>query len=99
MIVIPISKYKAIIVESRRNLGFDVNLGTANEGAIVYTVDTTIPYRKSTMKIVPSPTAKDATWRRDAALKLNEAVTIWGYKITNIETGDYGDVVKVEKVS
>ncbi len=98
MVVIPISKYKAVIVESRRNLGFDVNLGTANEGALVYTVDTTIPYRKSTMKLVPSPSATDTQWRRDAALKVNESVTIWGYKITNVETGDFGDVVKVEKV-
>jgi hypothetical protein len=98
MVVIPISKYRAVIVESRRNLGFDVNLGSANEGALVYTVDTTIPYRKSTMKLVPSPSATDSKWRRDAALKLNESVTIWGYKITNVETGDFGDVVKVEKV-
>jgi hypothetical protein len=97
MVVIPISKYKAVIVESRRNLGYDVNLGSANEGAIVYTLDTTIPYRKSTMKLVPSPSATDTTWRRDAALKLNESVSIWGYKITNIESGDFGDVVKVEK--
>lgn len=98
MVVIPISKYKAIIVESRRSLGFDGNLGTANEGALVYTLDTTIGYRKSAIKVVPSPTAKDATWRRDAALKVNQAVTIWGYTITNIESGDFGDVVKVEKV-
>lgn len=98
MVVIPISKYKAVVVESRKNLGFDVNLGSSNEGAIVYTLDTTIPYRKSTMKIVPSPSATDTMWRRDAALKVNESVTVWGYKITNIESGDFGDVVKVEKV-
>ena len=98
MVVIPISKYKAVIVESRRNLGYDTTLGTLNEGAIVYTLDTTIGYRKSPLKIVPSPTSTDTTWRRDAALKLNESATIWGYKITNIESGEFGDVVKVEKV-
>jgi hypothetical protein len=98
MVVIPISKYKALIIESRRNLGYDTTLGTLNEGAIVYTLDTTIGYRKSPLKIVPSPTSTDTTWRRDAALKLNESATIWGYKITNIESGDFGDVVKVEKV-
>ena len=98
MVVIPISKYKAVIIESRRNLGYDTTLGTLNEGAIVYTLDTTIGYRKSPLKIVPSPTSTDTTWRRDAALKLNQSVTIWGYKITNIESGDFGDVVKVEKV-
>jgi hypothetical protein len=50
------------------------------------------------MKLVTSPSATDTQWRRDAALKVNESVTIWGYKITNVETGDFGDVVKVEKV-
>jgi M6 family metalloprotease-like protein len=98
MVVIPISKYKAIIVESRRNLGYDTTLGSLNEGVIVYTLDTTIGYRKSPLKIVPSPSATDATWRRDAALKINESVIIWGYKITNIETGDFGDVAKIEKI-
>ena len=99
MVVIPISKYQAIIVESRRNLGFDLNFCSSNEGALVYTLDTTIGYRKSPVKVIPSPSATDATWRRDAALKVNESVTILGYKITNIESGDFGDVVKVEKVT
>ena len=98
MVVIPISKYRAVIVESRRNLGYDTTLGSLNEGAIVYTLDTTIRYGKSPLKIIPSPTSTDATWRKDAALKVNESVTIWGYKITNIESGAFGDVVKVEKV-
>jgi uncharacterized NAD-dependent epimerase/dehydratase family protein len=38
-------------------------------------------------------------WRRDAAIKLNQSVTAEGWKITVIETGDFGDVVKVEKIS
>ena len=98
MVVIPISKYKAIIVESRRNLGYDTSLGTLSEGAIVYTLDTTIPYRKSPLKIVSPTSATDLKWRRDSALKLNQSLTVWGYKITNIESGDFGDVVKVEKI-
>ena len=98
MVVIPVSKYRAIIVESRRNLGYDTSLGTLSEGAIVYTLDTTIPYRKSPLKIVSPASATDLKWRRDSALKLNQSLTVWGYKITNIESGDFGDVVKVEKI-
>lgn len=98
MVVIPIDRYKAVIVESRRSYGYDTNLGWANEGALVYTLDTTIPYRKSPITVISTQSAGDFVWRTDAALKLNESVTVWGYKITNIESGDFGDVVKVEKV-
>lgn len=98
MVVIPVDKYKAVIVESRRSYGYDSNLGWANEGALVYTLDTSIPYRKSPITVIASPTSIDPTWRTDAALKLNETVTTNGWKITNVETGDFGDVVKVEKV-
>ena len=96
--VIPTGKYTAIAIESRRAYGFDTNLGTRNEGPIVYTIDTTVPYRYSTMKIVPSPSATDVEWRRDAALLPGEAVITQGWKITNLESGAFGDVIKVEKV-
>jgi M6 family metalloprotease-like protein len=99
MVVIPISKFRAVIIESRRSLGFDTNLGSLNEGVIVYSLDTTIGYRKSPIKIIPQPNATDVMWRRDAAIKLNQSVTAEGWKITVIETGDFGDVVKVEKIS
>lgn len=97
MVVIPLSTYKAIAVESRRSHGYDQNLGSLNEGVFVYTIDTTIPYRYSTMKLIPSPSATDKTWRRDAALKIGESVTFEGWKITYVESGTFGDVVRTEK--
>ena len=33
----------------------------------------------------------------DAALKVGEFISVWGYKVTVIESGEFGDVVKVEK--
>jgi hypothetical protein len=30
-------------------------------------------------------------------LKVNESVVVGGFKVTNIESGTFGDVVKVEK--
>lgn len=32
-----------------------------------------------------------------AALKVGEFISVWGYKVTVIESGEFGDVVKVEK--
>jgi M6 family metalloprotease-like protein len=99
LVVIPTGKYQAIAIESRRAIGFDAAMGTLSEGVIVYTIDTTIPYNLSPMKLVPRIGSTDTQWRRDSALKLNDSVTVQGWKITVVESGDYGDVVKVEKAS
>ena len=99
MIVIPLTEYKAIAIESRRSHGYDQNLGSLNEGVFVYTIDTTIPYRYSTMKLIPSPSARDMEWKRDAALKVGESITIEGWKITYVETGSFGDVINTEKIT
>ncbi|MFM1750488.1 MAG: hypothetical protein RL658_629, partial [Actinomycetota bacterium] len=98
LVVIPTGKYQAIAIESRRAIGFDATLGTLSEGVIIYTIDTTIPYNLSPMKLVPRVGSTDSVWRRDAALKVGDAVTTQGWRITVIESGDYGDVVKVEKI-
>jgi len=97
MVVIPISEYKAIAIESRRSHGYDQNLGSLNEGVFVYRIDTTIPYRYSTMKLIPSPSSTDSVWRRDAALKVGESVQFEGWKITYVESGAFGDVIRTEK--
>ena len=96
-VIIPLSEFTAIVVESRRNYGFD-SIGTEAEGAIVYTIDSRIPYHRSPAHIVSPSRSKDLEWYTDSALKLNESVTTNGWKITVVESGDFGDVVKVEKV-
>ena len=98
LVVIPTGKYTAIGIESRRAIGFDSNLGTLSEGVLVYEIDTTIPYGKSALKLVIKDKSTDFPWRRDAALKLGESVIANGWQISVIESGDYGDVVNVQKV-
>lgn len=85
-LVIPLTSSEAIIVELRRALGFDSVLTSRDflVGAVVYTLDTRIPYRKSPVKV-------------EQVLKLNQSVSVRGYKISVVESGPLGDVVKVEK--
>lgn len=97
-VVIPLSEYTAIVMESRRGYGYD-NIGTDAQGVIVYTIDTRIPYKRSPAHIVSPNRSTDKEWYTDSALKIGESVTTNGWKISVVESGDFGDVVKVEKTS
>ena len=85
-LIIPISNTEAIVVESRRSIGYDTALSGRNDlqGVVVYTLDTKIPYRRSTVRV-------------EKILKNNEGITLGGFNISVIETGSTGDVVKIEK--
>ena len=97
-LIIPTGTYTAIAIESRRSYGFDSFLSPKDQGVLVYTVDTRIPYKRSPMQIIAPTRSVDREWYTDSALKLNETVTTNGWKITVVESGEFGDVVKVEKV-
>lgn len=98
-VVIPLGKYEGLIVESRRNLGYDHGLSRLSSGALVYSLDTTIKYGLSPVKVVPPERSKDRQRELDSALRLDESITYKGWKVTVVETGDFGDVIKVEKLS
>ena len=87
-IVIPLSSTEAVIVESRRPIGFDTALSSRSDlvGAVVYTLDSRIPYRRTPVKVTQ-------------VLKNSDSVNVSGYKITVVESGEFGDVVKIEKVA
>jgi len=82
-VVIPLSSTEAVIIESRRPTGMS-NSGEYY-GAVVYSLDSKIPYRRSPVKVIN-------------ILKNGQSVRTQGYEITVLESGDFGDVVKVEKV-
>jgi M6 family metalloprotease-like protein len=96
--VIPLSTTEAIVIESRRALRYDKNLSKESEGALVYTVNTSISGGLGPMRIVARPGSTDNLYR-DAPLKLGQSYEVSGYLIKVIESGVFGDVVKVEKVS
>lgn len=101
-VVIPTGTGKAIVVESRRRAGYDGLLGKESEGALVYTVDTSKSgnFDSGPFKIIgPKRMKLIGDWSLDAPLKKGESVSVDGWKITNVELGAFGDVVRVEKVS
>ena len=97
-VLIKTGEFTAIAMESRRAYGYDGRIGTDAVGVLVYTIDSRIPYRRSPIFIVPPTRSTDRQWETDSALKLDEFVISNGWKITVVESGDFGDVVKVEKV-
>ena len=73
--------------------------GIAAEGALVYTVDTSIADSEYGFKVISGskkPISRQPFILSDAPLKKGQSVVIEGIKITNVEWGEFGDVIKVE---
>ena len=100
-VVIPLSTSKAIVIESRRRTGYDALLGKESEGALVYEVDTSKSgnYDDGPFTVIaPSRvTLKKGDFTINTPLRQGESVVHSGWKITNVESGEFGDVVRVEK--
>ena len=97
LVIIPVTTYRAIAIESRRQLGYDTNFGKDDAGVLVYTIDTTVKHGLSPITLIASPREKDHQWHTDGTLLKGESLLVDGWKISVLDTGDFGDVVKVEK--
>ena len=86
-VVVPINETEAIIVESRRPIGYDTSLdgNPSLIGTVVYTLDSKIPYHRTPVKVVD-------------VLALGESVEVMGYSFKVIESGAFGDVVEIAKI-
>lgn len=103
LLVLPISDTKVIAIESQRAAGINFKLTKESQGALVYTLDVMDTRYDGGFEVIKPKNRTSATvegpfifW--DAPLKLNESVEVWGYRISVVEAGDFGDVVKVEKL-
>ncbi len=101
-LVIPLSSTKLIAIESQRAAGVNFKLTKESQGALVYTVDVMDDRYDGGFEVIRPANRKTGInngpfplW--DAPLKLNEELAVWGYKIKVIETGTFGDVIRVEK--
>lgn len=103
LLIIPTGKYTAIAVESMRNVGYNNLLPKDLMGAIVYSIDLTKTVYGTGFNIIRPKDRINASSNYplpgDDALRVGDSVIFGGYKISIVEAGDFGDVVKVEKVS
>ena len=103
-LVIPTSATTAIMVESERSTGYNWKLPTNTNGALVYTINSA-DLRFSHGIEVQRPTNRSSSLffngmpLGDATLKIGESVTVGKVKISVVEAGDFGDVIKVEPIA
>ena len=97
--VVPISRYKVLVIESIRASGLYYKLPATSEGVLVYEIDLTNNFLSTGMKLV-LPTNRDPNkgpfFLAEATLRQGESVLSNGHRITVLESGNFGDVVKVE---
>jgi M6 family metalloprotease-like protein len=86
-VVVPLNDTEALIVESRRPIGYDNELSGNSSliGAVVYTLDSKIPYRRTPVKVVD-------------VLQVGESVEVNGYTFKVVEAGSFGDVIEIVKL-
>ena len=93
-VVIPISRTKAVVVESRRAIGIDKKI--AKSGALVYVVDSSIQSGQGPVKVFPSDVSNDPRYLK-APRALGESVTTEGVTIRVIKSDRSGDTVEITK--
>lgn len=90
-VMVPISDAKAVVVESRRALGYDQNIVKA--GALVYLVNTSVSSGQGPILVYPA--LENDPYREQSPLAAGESVTVEGVTITVLEATEEGDTVQV----
>jgi M6 family metalloprotease-like protein len=93
-VIIPISRTKALVIESRRASGIDKNI--AKSGALVYVVDSSIQSGQGPVKVFPSDVSSDPRYLK-APRALGESVTTEGVTVKVTKSDDSGDTVEITK--
>ncbi len=93
-VIIPISRTKAVVIESRRAIGIDKNI--AKSGALVYVVDSSIQSGQGPVKVFPSDVSSDPRYLK-APRALGESVTTEGITVKVTKSDDSGDTVEISK--
>mgnify|MGYP006179709901 CR=1 FL=1 len=93
-VIIPISRTRAVVIESRRAIGIDKNI--AKSGALVYVVDSSIQSGQGPVRVFPSDVSSDPRYLK-APRALGESVTTEGVTIKVTKSDDSGDTVEITK--
>ena len=90
--VVPLTETTALVVESRRILGYDSHL--SKEGALVYKVDTSVPTGEGPIVVGSISKPPDGT----ALLGPGEIWNSDGYSITVEDATQEGEYVKISAI-
>ena len=93
-VMVPISKTKAVVIESRRALGIDSKL--AKSGALVYVVDSTNQSGLGPVQVYPSDVTSDPRYLK-APRTVGEKITVEGITVTVTQSNESGDTVEISK--
>ena len=99
-VVIPISSTKAVVIETLRPGGLYYKHPVRSQGVIAYEVDAAQDKHGYGMKLslpIGRTIEGNEVFMASAPLKQGESTINNGYKITVVESGTFGDVVRVEK--
>ena len=92
-VMVSISNSKAVLIESRRQIGYDASI--LKPGVLVYVVDTSIPSGEGTLVVYPQ--LDNDPYRDNSPLAVGESVTVEGVTITVLDATADGDTVQVTK--
>ena len=93
-VVVPLTRTKAIVIESRRPLGIDRNLNKS--GALIYLVDSSIQSGLGPVQIFPKDLANDP-WYLNAPRTVGDSLTVEGVTIEVIASDENGDTVSIKR--
>ena len=93
-VIVPLSRTKALVVESRRAIGIDKNI--AKTGALVYVVDSSLQSGYGPVKIYPSSVATDPRYLQ-APRAVGESVTVEGITVSVTSATSAGDIVSIKR--
>jgi hypothetical protein len=93
-VIVPISRTKALVVESRRALGIDGAM--KKSGALVYLVDSSIQSGMGPVKVFPSNVKTDPRYL-EAPRANGESVTVEGITVKVTASDANGDTIEVTR--
>ena len=99
LLVVPLGKYEALVVESMRAKGLNYKMPELSEGALVYHINTSEKrnYAYEVLGVADRPLTTGPFRLADWTLKSGESLKFKGIKIEVVESGEFGDVISVSK--
>jgi hypothetical protein len=94
LFTMPISNTAAIVVESRRAIGYDKKL--PKTGPLVYIVDTNIPSGTGTIKILPFD--ETDTYKLESPMVVGQVIYYMNYSIKFVSTDIKGDLIEIKRI-